>query len=133
MMARRIETVIAKFTLGFLVIYIPIETWTSLPYGLLNPFYLVDVVAMVLLAWGAYLSLKSRPISAPEMLCVAYAWATANAWRATFWRVDHIKKGGELDRGMTELWALAIVTSLAIVLFVILIYLVVRKNKRGRA
>lgn len=127
--ARRIETWIAKFTLGLLVIYIPIETWTSLPYGLLNPFYLVDLVAMVLLAWGAYSSLRSRPIPAPEMLCVAYAWATANAWRATFWRVDHIKKGGELDRGMTELWTLGIVTGLAIILFVVLIYLVVNKNK----
>ena len=50
MTERQIETGIAKFTVGFLVIYIPIETWTSLPYGLLNPFYLVDVVAMVLLA-----------------------------------------------------------------------------------
>jgi len=111
MKLRRLETWIAKFTLGFLVIYIPVETWTSLPYGLLNPFYIVDVIAMVLMAWGAYLSLKSRPNCSPEILCVAYAWGTANAWRATFWRLDHVKKGGDLDRGMMS----------------ILIYLVMRK------
>jgi len=127
MKLRRLETWIAKFTLGFLVIYIPVETWTSLPYGLLNPFYIVDVIAMVLMAWGAYLSLKSRPNCSPEILCVAYAWGTANAWRATFWRLDHVKKGGDLDRGMTELWTLGIVTILAIVLLSILIYLVMRK------
>jgi len=73
MKLRRLETWIAKFTLGFLVIYIPVETWASLPYGLLNPFYIVDVIAMVLMAWGAYLSLKSRPNCSPEILCVAYA------------------------------------------------------------
>ena len=131
MIQRRIETWIAKFTLGFLVIYIPIETWTSLPYGLLNPFYLVDCSGNGINGLGGILSLKLGPSPSPEILCVAYSWATANGWRATFWRVDHIKKGGDLDRGMTELWGLGIVTSLAIIIFCILIYLVVNKINRS--
>ena len=50
---RELETGLASTTLGLLVFYVPIETWASWPYGLLNPFYLVDVIAMALLFLGA--------------------------------------------------------------------------------
>ena len=43
--ARRIETILARFTLGFVAVYFPVETYASWRYGLLNPFYLVDLIA----------------------------------------------------------------------------------------
>lgn len=56
---RRAETGLAWFTLGVLVIYFPVETWASLPHGLWSPFYIVDLIAMALLLWGAFRSLRS--------------------------------------------------------------------------
>jgi hypothetical protein len=40
---------LVTFTLVVLVIYVPLETWYSLP-ALWDPFYLMDVIAMVLLS-----------------------------------------------------------------------------------
>ena len=55
---RAIETGLARFTLAALVVYFPMETWVSWPHGLWNPFYLVDFIAMVLMFWGARVSLR---------------------------------------------------------------------------
>ena len=98
MSRRGIETALAYWTLLILIVYVPLETWTSWPGGLLNPFYVVDAIAMALLSWGAIHSLRSRPAPSPEILCIGAAWACANAWRATFgsstrttvWRDTHI-------------------------------------------
>ena len=57
---RKTETALAHFSIAVLVIYFPVETWVSLPYGLWNPFYLVDFIAMVLLLWGGVHSLRAR-------------------------------------------------------------------------
>ena len=51
MTPRSVETTIARFTLGLLLVYVPVETWVSWPSGLTDPFYLVDVVAFALLLW----------------------------------------------------------------------------------
>jgi hypothetical protein len=64
---RKIESGLAWFTLGALVIYFPVETWASLPQGLWNPFYIVDLIAMALLLWGALRSLKARPNPSPAV------------------------------------------------------------------
>ena len=61
MTPRSVETTIARFTLGLLLVYVPAETWVSWPSGLTDPFYLVDVVAFALLLWGAVTSLRARP------------------------------------------------------------------------
>ena len=45
--AARLQT----FTLAFLIAYAPIETWYSMP-ELWDPFYLVDVIGIVLLILG---------------------------------------------------------------------------------
>lgn len=125
---RRIETCLAWFTLGGLLVYLPVETWTSLPYGLWNPFYLVDVIAMLLLFFGAVHSLRARPRPAPGVLCAAYAWTAANGWRATFGRVFEISKGGELDYGSTELLAVGVGTGLVLACLALSLFLVVRAS-----
>jgi hypothetical protein len=52
--------VIAWFTCLALLVYVPVETYVSWPRGLASPFYLVDLVAMVLMGWGAFHSLRAR-------------------------------------------------------------------------
>jgi hypothetical protein len=120
---RRLETVIAWITLCALVIYVPGETYVSWPGGLLNPFYLVDAIAMILMLWGALHSLSARPRCAPGVLCGAYGWAAANGWRSTFWRWAELQSGGELDYGDAEFWVVAVATALAVILFMTLLVL----------
>jgi hypothetical protein len=127
MTRRGLETALAIWTLVFLAIYFPLETWGSWRIGLLDPSYLIDAIAMILLLWGAIVSLRHRPRPAPELLCVAAAWASANGWRATMWRYEHIQSGGTLEHGMTEMWGVAVATGLGLISFVVVLILVVAK------
>ncbi len=131
MTLRQVETGLAWFTLGSLVIYVPVETYVSLPEGLWSPFYIVDLIAMILLFWGAVRSLRARPASSPGVLCAAYAWAAANGWRATFGRMYEILEGGKLDHGATEMWAVAIATAVALACLGLSLFLVVRSTPRS--
>ena len=125
---RKIETGLAWFTLGLLVIYFPIETWASLPEGLWNPFYIVDLIAMILLLWGAVRSLRARPASSPAILCAAYAWSVANGWRATFGRMFELLKGETLDHGAAEMWFVSIGTAIGMACLILSLYLVVKSS-----
>jgi hypothetical protein len=131
MPARSLETALAHLTLGMLVVYIPGETWASLPDGLLNPYYIVDAIAMVLLLFGALHSLRARPRAAPGMLCGGYGWTAANGWRATFDRWSHLADGGTLDYGRGELVVVASATALAVGCFVLSIHLVIKSAREG--
>jgi hypothetical protein len=126
---RQLETSLACATLWSLLFYVPLETWASLPYGLLNPFYLVDVIAMALLAVGAAHSLRARPRPAPGLLCAGIAWAAANGWRATFGRIVELRSGGSLDHGAAEMWAVSVATTLALACLGLALYLVARAER----
>lgn len=126
---RQIETGLACTTLGLLVFYVPIETWASWPYGLLNPFYLVDVIAMALLFLGAVSSLRARPRPAPGLLCAGIAWSAANGWRATFGRIVELGRGGSLDHGAAEMWTVSLATTLALICLGLALYLVARADR----
>jgi hypothetical protein len=128
MKPRAVETGLSAFTLAMLVIYVPVETWASLPRGLLDPFYLVDLIAMVLLLAGAIISLRARPKRSPFLLCAAYAWTAANAWRAIFGRIAEVETGGELDHGIAELWAVGIGAAIALACFVISLFLIMKAS-----
>jgi hypothetical protein len=133
MRARSVETALARVTLGILIVYVPVETWASLPHGLLNPYYIIDAVAMVLLFLGARHSLRARPRSAAGMLCGAYGWTAANGWRATFDRWAHVTEGGTLAYGGVELTIVAVATALAIGAFLVSMYLALRSATEGVA
>ena len=122
---RTTETWLAYFTLGFLVFYFPIETWASRA-RLTSPFYIVDLIAMILLLLGAVRSLRARPRAEPGILCAAYAWSSANAWRATFGRVAEVLEGRELENGPAELWVVGGGTALLLGCLVLSLVLVVR-------
>lgn len=134
MNARTVETALSRFTLAMLVIYVPLETWASLPRGLLlNPYYHVDVIAMVLMFWGVVVSLKARPAPSPWLLCAAYAWAACNGWRAMFGRIEEVSTGGQLLHGAAELWFVVFGTVLALICFVITLVLVVKASRQVQA
>ena len=128
---RTAETRLARFTLGGLAIYAPLETWASLQTprgvaGLLGPFYLVDLIGMVLMLLGAVHSLRRRPRPAPGLLCAAYAWTGANFWRATFGRVDAVANGEALQFGAPELCVVGGATAIVLACLVLSLVLTYR-------
>jgi hypothetical protein len=131
MRTRRFETYLCWFTLCILVIYAPVETLASIRYGLLNPFYVVDLIAMILLLTGALASLRARPHASPALLCAAYGWTAANAWRATFGRIAELESGGQLGYGASEFWAVAIGGAIVLIGFASSLYLVIRNPQAG--
>jgi hypothetical protein len=126
---RRLETGLARFTLCCLLIYFPLETWASLPYGLWHPLYLVDFIAICLLLYGGLHSLRARPGLAPGPLCAGWGWTAANGWRGTSWRwLDTIENNGaNLDHGIVELWVVTGASLLALVCFVLALRLTARR------
>jgi hypothetical protein len=90
------------FTIALLVIYVPIETWYSMP-ALWDPFYVVDLAGMVLLVAGVVTLRRDPAQRRLGTLISGYAWTAANFWRAFFGRVSEIAAGGELDYGRLEL------------------------------
>ena len=106
-------TQLETFTLAFLIAYAPIETWYSMP-EFWDPFYLVDVVGIVLLILGIVRLRRGRPPAAVGMLTAGYAWTSANFWRALFDRISEVAAGGVLDYGWAELCFTACITIAAI-------------------
>lgn len=128
MTSRTLETRLANFTLGGLAIYAPLETYASWGDGLSSPYYLVDLIAMVLLLWGAIHSRRASPHSAPGLLAAGWGWFGANAWRATFDRVYAVRAGGQLEFGPVELWVVGGATAIAIVCLALVTSLTARAS-----
>ena len=122
MTRRKIETGICWYTVFVLALYLPLETWTSLPAGLLSPYYIVDLVGMILMGLGVKASLHARPNSNPAILCVGYAWCAANGWRATADRLALLDRGEPLALGSIELAAIGGSTIIAIAIMVVLLW-----------
>lgn len=88
----RSETALALVSLAVLVPYVPGETW--LAWGdLTSPGYLVDVLAWLLLGYGAVHSLRRRPRPAAGPLCGAWGFVACLGWRTYFARVISKERG----------------------------------------
>ena len=98
----RKEAALARFTIGFLAIYVPVETWYSFP-ELWDPFYLVDFIGIVLIASGLVRGRRDHSWRGLPVLIAGYAWTGANFWRALFDRVLEVADGSELEYGSLEL------------------------------
>ncbi len=129
MTPRSVESFLARFTLALLLVYVPLETWTSWP-ALSNPFYLVDAVGFALLLWGALASLRARPDVDPGVLCAGYAWSAANGWRALALRIETLQQGGEIN--VTLVWLLVIGEVVALTGLALLLLLVVESRRLSR-
>ena len=122
----KLERRLAIFTIGFLGFYAPFETWWSWANGLLDPFYIVDFVAMALLLWGA-LQVRRRPGS-PGILTAGWAWTAANFWRAFWDRVQAFGVGDPLDFGEFELCIVGSGVAIALVCLALSLYLCTRRT-----
>ena len=133
MTARQVETGLAYASFGVLAIYAPVETVYSWSGGLGSPYYVIDVIAIVLLFVGAVRSLRARPTTAPGLLTTGWAWAGANFWRAAFDRITRIQGGGHLDWGSIELQFVCGELVVALVCLAVGIVLVTRSPADGEA
>lgn len=129
MRSRAVESRLANFTLVFVAVYGPLETWASWADGLSDPFYLVDFIGMTLLLWGAVHSRRSRPESAPGLMAAGWGWTGANFWRATFGRVNALRTGGQLDYGQVEMCVVACGTVMALACLALAVFLTVRASR----
>ena len=100
--ASRSDHRLASYTFWVLVFYTPIETWASWP-ELYSPYYLVDLIAMVLLAVGLMRARQGRQLSALGFLAGGWGWLGANGWRATADRFEALAEGGSLEFGAAEM------------------------------
>ena len=123
----RPEQSLATYTLWVLVFYAPIETWASWP-ELYSPYYLVDLIAMVLLALGVVRSRQGQALTSLTLMAAGWGWLGANGWRATADRFELLAQGGALEFGAAEMcfvvcgtvasligvaWSLHVVTRIA--------------------
>ena len=126
------ESGLAWATVAALLIYAPVETVYSWP-NLGDPFYLIDVIAMMLMGGGVALSLRSRPHAAPGLVTAGWSWAAANFWRAYFDRIRAIHGGAHV--GALELrfvFSELVVSLLATILGAWLCYAAARSTYQRR-
>jgi len=135
---RRLETGLAAFTLGSLLIYAPLELWYSdFQFG--DPMLIVDLIAMLLMAWGGVHSLRARPEPSPGLLCGAWGFACCLGYRSFFSRVmreQHIED--ELlwiDDAIKEppqaMVAVGVMFGIATVCFLVSLRLVAHRPAKG--
>jgi hypothetical protein len=98
----RTDLALASYTFWVLLFYAPIETWASWP-ELYSPYYLVDLIAMVLLTLGVVRSRQGRPRIALGLLTGGWGWLGANGWRATADRFESLAEGSPLEFGAAEM------------------------------
>ena len=77
--------------------------------------YLVDLIAMVLLAVGVVRSRQNRQLAAMGFLAGGWGWLGANGWRATADRLELLADGGSLELGAAEMCFVVCGTIAAIV------------------
>ena len=101
------------FTIVWLCVYIPLETYASaMGHGVFTFGYLIDVVGMVLMATGVIAARRTPP--AYTVLATGGAWTSANFWRATMERYWTVQQGRALQFGSGELIVGPVLTGLAL-------------------
>lgn len=100
------------FTITWLVVYVPLETYVSaIGAGVFTFGYLIDVVGMVLMAAGVLAARRTPPDYG--ILAAGWAWTSANFWRGTMERYWAVEQGRSLQFGSGELIAGPILTAMA--------------------
>lgn len=103
---------LVAFTIVWLCVYVPLETYASaIGAGVFTFGYLIDVVGMVLMALGVVHARDTPPAYAA--LAAGWAWTSANFWRGTMERYWSMDQGRSLQFGSGELIVGPILTALA--------------------
>lgn len=109
-----IGRMLLRFTILWLGVYFPLETFASLRgAGVFTFSYLIDLVGMGLLAAGVVGTHRRRPLG-HGLLVAGWAWTSANFWRGTTERFWTVADGRHLQFGSIELWLGPLVTAIAI-------------------
>ncbi len=134
MRLRRIETALAWFSLGALVVYVPLETWVSWPH-LDSPGYVVDVIAFALLLYGGAHSLSVRPRSGIAPLCAAWGFCACLGWRSYFMRVVARQKSLAIYEGEPPIvgQVVGVATIIAFAALVLCLWIAHRRSGRREA
>jgi len=101
------------FTIAWLCVYVPLETFASIAgAGLVTFGYFIDVVGMVLMAAGVASARRNPP--SYVVLAAGWAWTSANFWRGTMERYWAVEQGRSLQFGPNELVVGPVLTGLAV-------------------
>ena len=129
MSTRRLATRLSLVTLVFLAVYVPAETYATLSIaglpGLLYSAYILNVVGMALMFWGAMSARRFEP-AGPALLSIGWSWTAATFWRATSDRFWWASQGNQLWAGNTELWLAPLLTAATVGLLIASMVLVFR-------
>ena len=127
---KRLRQLISAATFAWLAVYIPLETYVTLdiagPRGLLYASYVLNVVGMATMLWGAVTTWRRRPAGS-AVLAVGWSWTAATFWRATSDRYWWAANGNTLYAGPAELWVAPLLTALAVACLVASLVLVFRE------
>ena len=114
---RRLANRISLATLAWLIVYVPAETYVTLSIaglpGLLYSGYIMNVVGMALMFWGAATARRFEP-AGPALLAIGWSWTAATFWRATADRFWWVSQGHGLWAGPVELWLGPLFTALTV-------------------
>lgn len=129
---QRLATRLSMATLAWLAVYAPAETYVTLSIaglpGLLYSSYIMNVIGMGLMCWGAITARRHAP-EGPAVLATGWSWTAATFWRATSDRFWWASQGHGLWAGNIELWLAPLFTALAVGLLVASMVLVFRQAK----
>jgi hypothetical protein len=119
-------------TFAWLAAYIPLEsyvTWSIAGVGgFLHSNYILNMVGMGLMLWGAVATRKGKP-TGPAVLAIGWSWTAATFWRATSDRYWWVSQGHQLYAGPIELWLAPALTALAVGGLVASIVLIFRQHR----
>lgn len=132
MTTRRLAHWTTLFTFAWLIVYAPLETYVTWSIagisGLLYSSYILDVVGMGLMLWGAVATKRGAPAGS-AILAVGWSWTAAVFWRATADRFWWASLGHTLYFGPSELWLAPAITTVAVGAFVASLLLAIRQAK----
>lgn len=132
MTTERLADGLTKFTFVWLIVYAPLETFVTWSIagvgGFLYSSYILDVVGMGLMLWGAVRTRRGSPAGS-AVLAVGWSWTAATFWRATSDRFWWVSLGHELYAGPMELWLAPALTAVAVAALAASMVLVFRQAR----
>ena len=130
----RLALWVSACTFAWLAVYVPLETYLTWSIagvrGFIHSSYILNVVGMSLMFWGAVWTRKRTP-AGPALLAIGWSWTAATFWRATSDRFWWVSLGHPLYAGPIELWLAPALTALAVGGLVASMVLVFRQERSG--
>jgi hypothetical protein len=127
-----VESSLAVCTTIWLILYFPVETYTSARgTGVLRLSYVIDLVGMGLLAAGVVALWRVRPF-AGALTATGWAWTAANFWRSAMERHYALDHGRVALFGSFGVWVAAAVTLCSMVAVGVCLWVTVRRGDDAR-